>query len=78
MTIRRAGNIRRDYPPNIRVTAQEAGLSMDTVFLGFQLRSLDPSRFHDPLTGDPKPAGFLKAEKMAEVEQALKLVLELP
>ena len=73
----KAANITRDYPTNIRVSREETGLTIDTVFLGFQLRSLDPARFIDPITGTPNPAGFLKAEKMAEVEQALKLVLEI-
>ena len=35
----------RDYPTNVRVTIVESGLPMETVFLCFQLRSLDPSRF---------------------------------
>ena len=39
-----AANIARNYPVNVRVTAAESGLSRDTVFLCFQVRSLDPSR----------------------------------
>ena len=39
-----AANIPRDYPTNVRVTARESGLPKDTVFLCFQIRSLDPSR----------------------------------
>ena len=38
-------NVARDYPTNVRVSSAESGLPMETVFLGFQLRSLDPSRF---------------------------------
>jgi mRNA interferase MazF len=41
----KASNVTRDYPTNVRVTGRETGLSYDTVFLCFQLRSLDPSRF---------------------------------
>jgi mRNA interferase MazF len=65
-----AANIPRDYPTNIRVTARESGLAKDTVFLCFQVRSLDPSRFN-------APAGFLPAVRMGEIEQALRLVLGL-
>src|ERR1035441_74108 len=43
-----AANMQRDYPTNIRVTAAESGLPRDTVFLAFQLRSLDPSRLIGP------------------------------
>jgi mRNA interferase MazF len=66
-----AANIRRDYPTNIRVTATESGLPRDTVFLAFQLRSLDPSRFSGP------PAGALSPVRMAEVAGALRLTLEI-
>jgi mRNA interferase MazF len=38
-------NITRDYPTNVRVAASESGLSIETVFLCFQVRALDPSRF---------------------------------
>lgn len=37
-------NISRDYPTNVRIPAAESGLTMETVFLCFQIRSLDPSR----------------------------------
>jgi mRNA interferase MazF len=44
-------NISRDYPTNVRISATESGLPLETVFLCFQVRSLDPKRFPD------KPAG---------------------
>ncbi|HXP83697.1 MAG TPA: type II toxin-antitoxin system PemK/MazF family toxin [Bryobacteraceae bacterium] len=66
----RAANVPRDYPTNVRVPAGESGLSKETIFLCFQLRSLDPSRFRDP-------AGVLPPGRMAEVDQALKLALNL-
>jgi mRNA interferase MazF len=66
-----AANVQRDYPTNIRVTAAESGLPRDTVFLAFQLRSLDHSRF----TGGA--AGWLPDVRMAEVANALRLTLEL-
>jgi mRNA interferase MazF len=65
-----AAKVPRDYPTNVRVPARQSGLPRDTVFLCFQLRSLDPSRFGDP-------AGSLPESRMAEVEQALRLVLGL-
>ena len=67
-----AANVPRDYPTNVRVSAAENGLSKDTVFLCFQIRSLDPSRF-----AAAAYAGTLSPEKMVEVEQALKLTLNL-
>lgn len=69
-----AKNISRDYPVNVRVDAEESGLPRDTVFLCFQLRSLDPNRFHEP---SAKRAGALPLERMAEIEEALRLVLAL-
>ena len=50
---------------------------MDTVFLCFQLRSLDPTRFYDPTTLRPNLAGTLPPGRMAEVDNALRLVLGL-
>ena len=66
-----AAHCPRDFPTNIRVTAAESGLPADTVFLGFQIRSLDHSRFLDPQAGRLAPA------RMADVEQALRHVLNL-
>ncbi len=72
-----AKNVPRDYPTNVRVTAKESGLPKDTVFLCFQIRSLDPARFYDPKTGRPNPAGNLPTAHMSEVERALRLILKL-
>ena len=66
----KAANVPRDYPTNVRVTASESGLPEDTVFLCFQIRSLDPGRFGAPM-------GALPPKRMAEVDQALKSVLNL-
>jgi mRNA interferase MazF len=38
-------NVARDYPTNVRIPSAESGLPMETVFLCFQLRWLDPARF---------------------------------
>jgi mRNA interferase MazF len=67
-------NVSRNYPTNIRVTASETGLPRDTVFLCFQVRSLDHARFEEPRA---KRIGALPAERMAEVEDALRGVLVL-
>lgn len=63
-------NIQRDYPANVRVLASESGLPLDTVFLCFQVRSLDPSRFGER-------AGLMPHARMAEVEAVLRKVLGL-
>lgn len=72
-----ARNVPRDYPTNVRVPAAETGLPMDTVFLCFQIRSLDPGRFTDPATDRVVPAGFLPPHRLRQVEDALRLALEL-
>jgi mRNA interferase MazF len=65
-----AANISRDYPVNVRVAAAESGLPRDTVFLCFQVRSLNPSQL-------VTEAGALPAARMAEVDAALRRALEL-
>ncbi len=72
-----AANVPRDYPTNIRLTAAETGLPMDTVFPCFQIRSLDPSRFFHPRAETPVAAGAVPAVRMTDVERALRLVLGL-
>ena len=66
-----SANISCDYPVNVRVTAVESGLPRDTVFLCFQVRSLDPSRLVTP------EVGTLPALRMAEVDSALRRALDL-
>jgi mRNA interferase MazF len=51
----KGANLARDYPTNVRVPATESGLPMETVFLCYQLRSLDPVRF------EASPAGRLSS-----------------
>ena len=70
-------NVPHDYPVNVRVPAGETGLSTETVFLCFQVRSLDHDRFIDPVTGRATPAGRLPEERMRQVTDALKLVLNI-
>jgi mRNA interferase MazF len=64
-------NIRQNYPTNVRVTPEESGLPLETVFLCFQIRSLDPDRF------STAPAGQLSAETMHKVETAVRYCLGL-
>ncbi len=66
----KAANIPKDYPTNIRVPAHESGLPIDTVFLCFQVRSLDRSSFGTA-------AGRLDADRMAQVDEALRKSLSL-
>jgi len=66
-----AENIAKDYPTNVRVSAAESGLAKDSVFLCFQVRSLDPGRFRQP------PAGVVPSGRMKEVDEALRLALAL-
>ena len=72
-----AKNVPRDYPTNVRVTAKETGLPKDTVFLCFQIRSLDPARFLDPKTHQPALCGAMPPHRMREVEAALRMGLGL-
>jgi mRNA interferase MazF len=72
-----AANITHDYPTNVRVPAKETGLLLNTIFLCFQIRSLDPARFVDSQTKKIVPAGTMPAHRMKEIETALKLVLSI-
>lgn len=72
-----AKNVQRDYPVNVRVPAAETGLPHDTVFLCFQIRSLDPNRFLNPGAPQPVRAGRMPIARMAQVAAAMRLVLEL-
>ena len=67
----KGSNVPRDYPINVRVSPQDSGLPLETVFLCFQLRSLDPARFLNP------PAGKLTDRAMQKVEEVVRLCLQL-
>ena len=64
-------NIRRDFTSNVRVSPEESGLPMETVFLCFQVRSLDKGRF------PAEPAGQLSEAKMLQIEAAVRYCLGL-
>ena len=61
-----------DHPHNVRVPPDDSGLPRETVFLCFQARALDKSRF--PLA----PSGALSPERMQDVDDALRYALGLP
>jgi mRNA interferase MazF len=64
-------NVPRDYKTNVRVSPEESGLPMETVFLCFQIRSLDPNRFSG------EPAGKLSNEAMEKIESTVRYCLRL-
>lgn len=64
-------NILRDYPTNVRISSEKSGLPMETVFLCFQIRSIDPNRF-------PKQsAGKISNENLEKIENAVRHCLGL-
>jgi mRNA interferase MazF len=67
----KGANIQRDYPTNVRINPTDSGLPEETVFLCFQLRSLDANRF--PAT----PSGQLTGDAMLKIENAVKYCLGL-
>lgn len=64
-------NVQQDYPTNVRISATDSGLPIETVFLCFQIRSLDSSRF--PQT----PAGELSDVLMSRIEDTVRYCLGL-
>ncbi len=64
-------NIKRDYPTNVRVSPSDSGLSIETVFLCFQIRSLDANRF------SADSVGKISDSKILEVEAAVRYCLGL-
>jgi mRNA interferase MazF len=64
-------NIPQDFDTNIRLPASETGLPIETVFLCFQVRALDHSRF-------PQQAvGGLSAMRMRDAEAVVRFCLGL-
>ncbi|MBI4551751.1 MAG: type II toxin-antitoxin system PemK/MazF family toxin [Candidatus Latescibacteria bacterium] len=56
-------NVTRDYPTNVRVSPADSGLPMETVFLCFQIRSIDPQRFPEQSAGKVTDATLEKIER---------------
>ncbi|MCA0456185.1 MAG: type II toxin-antitoxin system PemK/MazF family toxin [Chloroflexi bacterium] len=67
----KGANVDRDYPTNVRVTPQDSGLPLETVFMCFQIRSLDSSRFTSPA------AGKLSGQALERIEVAMRYYLDL-
>jgi len=67
----RGERVPRDYPTNVRVAPEESGMPSETMFLCFQLRSLDPRRFSSA------PAGQLSGHALNRVENAVRYCLGL-
>lgn len=62
---------RKDYyPTNVFITAKETGLSSDSVVLLNQIRTIDKTRLKSK-------AGHMPANKMLEVDEAIKISLNL-
>jgi mRNA interferase MazF len=64
-------NVTRDYPTNVRLAPEDTVLPMETVFLCFQIRSLDSRRFSGP------PAGRIAGEALQRVERTVRYCLGL-
>lgn len=64
-------NISKDYPTNVRILPADSGLAIETVFLCFQIRSLDPKRF------PTNAAGVVNDDTMRRVEEAVRYCLAL-
>ncbi len=64
-------NLPKDYPTNVRVSEEESGLPMETVFLCFQIRSIDPNRFPG------QAAGKISNETLEKIENAVRRCLGL-
>lgn len=67
----KGANVPRDYPTNVRVSPAESGLTLESVFLCFQIRSIDAKRF------PARRAGALNAPAMERVEAAVRYCLGL-
>lgn len=64
-------NVTKDYPINVRVASCDSGLPIETVFLCFQIRSLDPNRFVG------LPAGKASPDVMEKIKNAVICCLGL-
>ena len=67
----KGANLPQDYLTNVRVAAADSGLPLETVFLCFQLRSLDASRFQ------ATPAGKVTGQVLEQIEDAVRYCLGL-
>jgi len=66
-----ADRISRNFQATVRLSAEETGLEMDTVYLAFQLRSLSHYRF------PANPAGHVSEDALKRIEIAVRYCLGL-
>lgn len=59
----------RRYPTDLWVTATESGLPKDTVFMGLQLRSVDPQRLRQRI-------GLLPRNRLVEAMDIVRAVMD--
>ena len=64
-------NISHNYPTNVRLLPEESGLPIETLFLCFQIRSIDKNRFPE------KPAGKVSGKTLEKIERAARFCLGL-
>ena len=72
-----ARNLDKVHPTTVLVPREDSGLPLDTVFLCFQVRSLDPVRFMDPRRGGARRVGRVSGHRMGEIDAALRMALSL-
>jgi len=65
-----AANVKRDYPSNVYVARGEGGLTLDSVALTGQVRAIAKSRLL-------RYRGTLSPEVMRQIDQALRITLDL-
>ena len=64
-------NVVREFSTNVRVDPEDSGLPLETVLMGFQVRSIDKARL------EARPAGRLSDAALARVEEAVRRCLGL-
>lgn len=64
-------NVSQDFSTNVRVSRDDSGLPDETVFMRFQVRTLDHSRF------PKRRAGKLSQAALARLDAAVKYCLDL-
>jgi mRNA interferase MazF len=67
----KGANVPRDYPTNVRIAPSDSSLPLETVFLCFQVRSLDARRF--PAT----PSGRVSGPELEKIEDVVRYCLGL-
>lgn len=65
-----AANVKRAYPNNVAIPAQEGGLSLDSVALAGQVRAIAVSRLL-------RRRGTLSPDTMRAIDRALRITLDI-